>query len=116
MEILGAKWPRWCVGRYELTRSVEPGKPLRCVIQDPGFSEIDKQILSSLGMEVVDDPDAFAHINANTMVVHVRGYHCLTRYVCEGTWPAAMITDVWSPPFVTACPSWYDVVEDMFEA
>lgn len=51
--------------------SKETGKLLPCIIQDICYSDLDKQFLRSLDFTVVDDPDAFSLINANSLALNI---------------------------------------------
>ena len=72
--------------------------PLPCVIQDPDYSEIEKTYLRSLGLDVVDDPDAYSRIDTESLVFHIAGYFEFAWWIAEGPWPAVMITDDWGNP------------------
>lgn len=74
---------------------VETGKPLPCVIQDPASSELEKEYLHFLGLDAVDDPDAFSRINDNSLVLHIGSYFFIAWWICDGTWPTAMVCSDW---------------------
>jgi hypothetical protein len=60
-------------------------------MQDPRFTELDRQFLKSLDCQVVDDPEAFQHINDNSFVYAI---HCPIRLlwkVKESSYPALLI-------------------------
>lgn len=65
------------------------------MIQDPAYSELEKEYLRSLGFEVVDDPDVFARIDANSLVFHISTYLSIAWWIFDGVWPAAMVTSDW---------------------
>lgn len=102
---------------HELT-STEPGKPLPCVIQDPVYSKLDKEFLTSLDLQVVDDPDAFDKIDSGTFVLRVGDYAHMSRWICDGVWPAAMFSNDWRTDLSRYEPSypkgWLDPVPKMF--
>ena len=63
----------------------------RTTLQDPRFTELDKQFLTSRGYEVVEDPDAFSHIKETSLVYAI---HCPLRLfskVKQGPNPAMVI-------------------------
>lgn len=74
---------------------IENGKPLPCVIQDPGYSNLDHEYLRTLGLEPVDDPDGFSRINSGSLVFHISTYLFIAWWICDGVWPAAMVCDDW---------------------
>jgi hypothetical protein len=57
----------------------QSGHEIRCIIQEPGFTQIDKEFCAELGFEVVETPDAFSMVDANTLVfgihMELRTYH-----------------------------------------
>ncbi|KAI9761331.1 MAG: hypothetical protein M4579_001121 [Chaenotheca gracillima] len=84
--------------------------PLTCVVQDPVYSTLEKDYLRSIGLEVVDDPDAFSRINAETLVINISTYFEMDWWIADGIWPAAMVTNDWENPrslFVANYPSSY---------
>ena len=40
----------------------------RRVVQEPGFTQLDREFCAGLGLDAVDSPDAFSLIDTNTMV------------------------------------------------
>ncbi|GAB1311514.1 hypothetical protein MFIFM68171_01724 [Madurella fahalii] len=44
------------------------GQDIRCVVQEPRFTQRDKEFCARLGLEVVDDPGAFALVDGNTLL------------------------------------------------
>lgn len=42
---------------------------------------------------VVDDPDAFGLINANSLVFAMGVYPRIMWWICDGVWPAAILTE-----------------------
>ncbi|KAL9011677.1 MAG: hypothetical protein Q9173_003501 [Seirophora scorigena] len=65
---------------------------VRCFSQDPEYSDFDKQVLRSRGIEPVDDPQGFSLMGKNSICCEWSGYKFVTRIVSEGPWPAATIT------------------------
>ena len=71
------------------------GEEIQCVFQDPQFSAADKVFLSSLGYEVVDDPEAFAKITEDSLVYAIHCYPDVYKSVSEGPRPVVLVgTDV----------------------
>jgi len=82
---------------------IGPVKPLPCIFQDPMTSRFEQRFLQSLGHKVVDDPDAFALINANSLVIFIHN-PCMEEFIAEGVWPAAILAWAsWESP-----QSWLD--------
>ncbi|KAG0650536.1 hypothetical protein D0Z07_3035 [Hyphodiscus hymeniophilus] len=70
-------------------------RKLPCVFQDPQFTDLDKEFLSSLGYSVVEDPLAFGHITEKSLVYAIHCYAQVYKSVAEGPRPAVVIgTDV----------------------
>ena len=69
-------------------------------MQDPWFSKFDVQFLASLDFEIVNDPDAFSTIDAGSLVMHIGSMPYISRWMCDGTWPAAMFCSDWSESYV----------------
>jgi hypothetical protein len=71
------------------------GEKLQCVFQDPQFTDLDKEFLTSLGYTVVDDPEAFSKITEHSLVYAIHCYADVYKSVSKGPRPAAMVgTDV----------------------
>ena len=81
-----------------ITLLEESDKPMTCTVQDPAYSELEKDYLRSLDLEVVDDPDAYSRIDATSLVFHLGGYFDFAWWIAEGVWPAVMITSDWGNP------------------
>ncbi|KAL2260667.1 hypothetical protein VTK26DRAFT_5252 [Humicola hyalothermophila] len=46
----------------------QSNQEISCLIQEPRFTEIDKEFCSTLGLKVVESPEAFAHVDENTLL------------------------------------------------
>ena len=66
------------------------------------FTALDREFLPSLGIEVVDDPQAFAEIGTKTIVYAIGGYRYIEGMISEGPWPAAFVTTSFDQIFETA--------------
>ena len=53
---------------HELARSVSRVKIGRCFAQDPVFNSLDQEFLQSIGIEVVQTPEAFGMVNEKTFL------------------------------------------------
>jgi len=61
------------------------------VIQDPIYSNRDKEFLRSLDFEPVNDPDAYGRIDANTLVFNTTRMSHTYWFMSKGLRPAAII-------------------------
>ncbi len=62
-----------------------------CIFQDPQFTGLDKDFLTSLGYTVVEDPLAFGHVTENSLVYAIHCYAEVYKSIAEGPRPALMI-------------------------
>jgi len=65
--------------------------PSKFVMQDPAFTPLDAEFLTSLGFKVMDDPEGFLAITKNTLVFSIAGYLDMDWVISQGPWPAAFI-------------------------
>jgi hypothetical protein len=71
------------------------GQPLPCVLQDPQFTDLDKEFFFSLGWKILEDPEAFGKITGESLVYAIHCYADVYRKVGEGPRPAVLVgTDV----------------------
>ena len=61
--------------------------------QDPVYTDLDKDFLSSIGVEAVDHPEAFLNGDETTLVYGLSGYTFFYNLISRRPWPAALITD-----------------------
>lgn len=81
--------------QYLLTLTSKGDDKLECIFQDPQFTDLDRQFLTSLGYTVVHDPEAIGKITVNTLVYAIHCYADVYMAVSEGPHPSVMvITDV----------------------
>ena len=80
----------------QLANSLAAGEQkLQCIFQDPQFTDLDKEFITSLGYTVVEDPAAFGQVAENTLVYAIHCYADVYKIVSEGPRPAIMVgTDV----------------------
>jgi hypothetical protein len=71
------------------------GLPL--IFQDPCYSKLDKELLTTyIDGEVVDDPDAFSLIDEKTILLNLDPfYEYLGYWIADGIWPTAIICHGW---------------------
>lgn len=71
------------------------GRDLPVVLQDPQYTELDKEFLVGLGYKVVDDPGAFSEIRTSTLVYAIHCYGPVYKRISDGPRPVVLIgTDV----------------------
>ncbi|KAL8850164.1 MAG: hypothetical protein Q9221_004850 [Calogaya cf. arnoldii] len=63
----------------------------RCFSQDPVYTDYDKEILRSMGIEPADDPDGFNLTGKDSLVCEWAAYDYITRKISERPWPAVII-------------------------
>lgn len=63
----------------------------KVVCQDPGFSALDKEFLTGLGYEVVDDPEAFGKIGEGSLVYALHCYKEVYVKALSGVKPAIFV-------------------------
>jgi hypothetical protein len=67
----------------------------KVVAQDPQFTDLDKEFLTSLGYGVAEDPEAFKEIKEGTLVYAIHCYAKVYKAISEAPRPALLIgTDV----------------------
>jgi len=87
--------PHYIMNGQLCTKTNDQGLSVPCVLQDPQFTALDKEFLTSLGYEVLSDPDAFARIMEGTLVYAIHCYADVYRTVNEGVKPRVLVgTDV----------------------
>jgi len=50
-------------------------------MQDPWFSKLDVQFLTSLDFQIVNNPDAFSAIDAGSLVMHIGSEAYISRWM-----------------------------------
>lgn len=77
------------------TTTTTNSRALQVVLQDPQYTELDRDFLSSLGYKVVNDPEAFSEIRSGSLVFAIHCYGPVYKGISEGPRPAVLIgTDV----------------------
>lgn len=65
--------------------------PGNFVAQEPAFTPLDAEFLTSLGFIVKADPEGFLAITTSTLVFSIGGYLDMDWVISRGPWPAALI-------------------------
>lgn len=65
------------------------------ILQDPQYTELDKEFLFTLGYKVVEDPGAFAEVKKGSLVYAIHCYGPVYKRIGDGPRPVVLIgTDV----------------------
>ncbi|KAL5049033.1 hypothetical protein BDW71DRAFT_217705 [Aspergillus fruticulosus] len=64
---------------------------IRCYAQDPAYTEADRSLLRSIGIQPLDDPKGFLEIDDETLVFSVSPNVPVKQIVADVQWPGAMI-------------------------
>jgi hypothetical protein len=64
---------------------------ISCYAQDPAYTDVDKEILRSIGITPLNDPKGFLQVDRNTLVLSVSPNVPLQQIVSDLQWPAAML-------------------------
>ena len=65
--------------------------PIRIYAQDPRYTDVDKALLSSIGVTVLTDPKGFLEVDEQTLVFSVSPDVCVRQIVADLKHPAAMV-------------------------
>ncbi|CAL3972099.1 unnamed protein product [Diplocarpon coronariae] len=71
--------------------SLERGAELQLTFQDPQFTDVDKEFLTSLGYKVVDDPGAFTEVGEGSLVYAIHCYGEVYKAISQRPRPAVLI-------------------------
>ncbi|KAF2499566.1 hypothetical protein BU16DRAFT_524039 [Lophium mytilinum] len=77
----------------EMLPKGDSGEAVPVWAQDPGYTDIDKRILTALDIVVVNDPQGFLAITPNTLVVSLSPDVPVRQIIADVQWPAALICD-----------------------
>ncbi|PFH62868.1 hypothetical protein XA68_11424 [Ophiocordyceps unilateralis] len=72
------------------------GSPIPCIFQEPLFTPADRHFLSSLGYQVVETPDACAHISRHSFIFGIHLYRPVYAMVLGQYLPALFVGTGWS--------------------
>lgn len=78
-----------------LTSTLDEGKSVKhvpCFAQDPVYTDLDKELLQSVGIEPVNDPEGFLSINSNSVVCEWNTYEYVIRKISERPWSVVFIS------------------------
>lgn len=65
------------------------------VLQDPQYTDLDKEFLMEMGYKIVDDPGAFAEIGLKSLIYAIHCYGPVYKSISDGPKPRILIgTDV----------------------
>lgn len=80
-----------------LARRAGQSDALLCYAQDPIYTDVEKSLLASVGISVINDPKGFLAVDANTLVFSVTPDVPVRQIVADVQWPAAMVWDEIQP-------------------
>jgi hypothetical protein len=66
---------------------------ISCYVQDPAYTDIDEQVLRSIGIMPINDPKGFLRVDMNTFVFSVSPNVPVKQIVSDSQWPQAMLWD-----------------------
>ncbi|KAL4974118.1 hypothetical protein BDW66DRAFT_92205 [Aspergillus desertorum] len=69
----------------------EEDDEIKCYAQDPAYTEADRSLLRSIGIQPLDDPKGFLEIDDETLVFSVSPNVPVKQIVADVQWPGAMI-------------------------
>ncbi|KAL6235074.1 hypothetical protein BDW75DRAFT_251094 [Aspergillus navahoensis] len=69
----------------------EKNDEIKCYAQDPAYTEADRSLLRSIGIQPLDDPKGFLEIDDETLVFSVSPNVPVKQIVADVQWPGAMI-------------------------
>jgi hypothetical protein len=69
----------------------EPTQAIRALIQDPWYSEVDKEFLTRTGFTVIDNPKGFLEVDEGSLVFSVSPNVPVKQIVADMARPAAML-------------------------
>lgn len=67
------------------------GQPIKCYAQEPSFGPSDREYCQTLGIEVVDTPDAFKHVNSDALVFGIHFPHVAWGYALSENLPGLYV-------------------------
>lgn len=87
------------------------GTAIKCFVQDPAYTDADKELLRELGLTVLADPKGFLEIDKDTLVFDCGCLYALDDIVADLCRPAALCWDTVHSSLeekVEACMQWAD--------
>ncbi|KAI0105170.1 hypothetical protein F4776DRAFT_657937 [Hypoxylon sp. NC0597] len=64
---------------------------VRCIVQDPAYTELDKEVLKEEGFIIENDPRGFLAVDDRTVVVSICANTPIQQIICDIARPAAII-------------------------
>lgn len=69
----------------------EKGRNIECVSQDPEYHEFEKAIYGIQGIQLIEDPQGFLHVDDESFVITIAASAPVRKLVMDLALPAAMI-------------------------
>ncbi|KAK0101324.1 hypothetical protein ONS95_006501 [Cadophora gregata] len=70
---------------------LENGTERQIIFQDPQFTRLDKELLTTLGYKILEDPEAFAEVVEGSLVYAIHCYAPVYKAVAQRPRPAVLI-------------------------
>ncbi|KAI0842681.1 hypothetical protein F5Y06DRAFT_306157 [Hypoxylon sp. FL0890] len=64
---------------------------VRCIVQDPAYTDLDKEVLKAEGFTIEDDPRGFLSVDDKTVVVSIDANTPVKQIICDIARPVAII-------------------------
>jgi hypothetical protein len=73
------------------------GSEISCYAQDPAYTDVDREVLRSIGIIPLNDPKGFLQVTRNTLVISVNPNVPVKQIVADLERPAAMLWNTVQP-------------------
>ena len=77
----------------KLLSQLRRGREIPCFVQHAAYEEADKQLLESLGVTVLENPDGFLEVDESTLVFSIAAAIPVKQVVADIARPAAIVWD-----------------------
>ncbi|KAL2285753.1 hypothetical protein FJTKL_07483 [Diaporthe vaccinii] len=77
----------------DLLQASQPGVEIRCLAQDPVYTEADRTVLSEVGVTVVDDPQGFLEVDDQSVVLSFSPNVCVRQIITDLARPVVLAWD-----------------------
>lgn len=77
----------------DLLQASQPGVQIRCLAQDPVYTEVDRAVLAEVGVTVVDDPQGFLGVDDQSVVLSFSPNVCVRQIITDLARPVVLAWD-----------------------
>lgn len=88
-------WGRWLTLLALDDAEAQSGTKIDCFYQEPRFAQPDKDFISSLGGKVVESPESYKLVGADTLVFGVHLYRDIWAAALERSLPGIFVGTGW---------------------